>query len=59
MKLKTLKDLICWRDKEDHSETWVRANLLKAEAIKWVKNCDNTENFATHNMCGFYWGGTV
>ncbi len=49
MKLKTLQDLICWRDKEDHSETWVRANLLKQEAIKWVKECKCGRNCISCN----------
>ena len=46
MKLKTLKDFKLY-DIGDDNEDWVRHELIKAEAIKWVKEdieeliCDN------------------
>ena len=48
MKSKTLKD---WR----HDLPDFIMKEIKAEAIKWVKNCKNTEDFSTHNACGFYY----
>lgn len=33
----------------------IHSELLKAEAIKWIKGCTNNENMTTHNMCGFYY----
>jgi len=42
--LKTLKDL----EIAGHE-------VVRQEAINHIKNCNNPEDFSTHNKCGFYY----
>lgn len=52
-KEKTLKDMHCYGDSD--SGYLISIGDVRQNAIKWVKNCENTEDCTTHNMCGFYY----
>ena len=52
MKNKTLKEIESFNKLNPR---FVNRDILRQEAINHIKNCKNTENFATHNLCGFYY----
>lgn len=59
-KLRTLREV--WKDRltdgdYEYSNQYLRdaLNDLREEAKNWVENCNNREDFATNNECGFYY----
>lgn len=58
MKLKTLKDIRKSWDKTpflSDGGNCFREGMLIGMAMDRINSCENSEDFSTHNRCGFYY----